>query len=209
MRTNSLGFSVLIVLYKAMNAILKHHHCRRLPLCLILGLAWLGASSCSRAEDLVPLPITNGPPVFIGTPPNNKPDPNIDINTNRPLFPAPAGVTNVALHKKVTSSLTNAAPEDLARVTDGEKNLQDRITCSCSAAASNGCKLTWSSRRRFFAIVVWHAYDKIRSIMMLLSRWPTAPISPRPKMCGHFLIMMLKTKTAWASVTNREYFETN
>ena len=30
-------------------------------------------------------------------------------------------MTNVALHKKVTSSATNASPEDLAKITDGEK----------------------------------------------------------------------------------------
>ena len=192
-----------------MKAILKNHRCRRLPLCLILCLAWLSASSSSRAEDLVPLPITNGPPVFIVTPPNNKPDPNIDVNTNRPHFPAPAGVTNVALHKKVTSSVTNAAPEDLAKITDGEKNSSDEDNVVILHRGVQWVQIDLGSTQEIFAIVVWHAYDKIKVYHDVVVQVADGPDFTAAQNVRTLFNNDVENKASLGIGTNREYFETN
>ena len=51
----------------------------------MLGLAWLGGSSCSRAQNLVPLPIKLPADAFKGTPTDDKPDPGIELMSRRPI----------------------------------------------------------------------------------------------------------------------------
>ena len=78
----------------------------------ILGLTWFVAGS-ALAQDLVPLNVKLPAAAFIGTPSDDRclRDVETPSKTPPPPFLAPAGVTNVAFHKKVTSSATNATPE--------------------------------------------------------------------------------------------------
>ncbi len=132
---------------------------RSLLLCLTLAAGLLGGSG-SRAQDLVPLNIKLPSPAFIGTP-SEKPLPaNVEplSKTPRPPFLAPAGVTNVALHKKVTSSATNTTLDELAKVTDGEKEATEENV----VLLTKGCQwvqIDLEQPQQIYAIVVWHAHN--------------------------------------------------
>jgi hypothetical protein len=146
-----------------LNNLMIENFCRlrrgRLLLCLTLGGALLGGS-CSRAQDLVPLNIKLPSPAFIGTPSDKALPPNVEplSKTPRPPFLAPAGVTNVALHQKVTSSATNAAPEDLAKITDGEKEATEENVVLLTKG-SQWVQIDLEKPREIYAIVVWHAHS--------------------------------------------------
>jgi hypothetical protein len=126
---------------------------------LTLGTVLLGGV-LSRAQDLVPLNIKLPSPAFIGTPSNKELPPNVEplSKTPRPPFLAPAGVTNVALHKKVTSSATNATPEDLAKVTDGEKEATEENVVLLTRG-SQWVQIDLEQPQEIYAIVVWHAHN--------------------------------------------------
>ena len=70
--------------------------------CLVL----LCASGFAQAPALKPLPIALPKPLFEGTPePANVPNLEKPSGKPRPPFLAPAGVTNVALHKAVWGAM--------------------------------------------------------------------------------------------------------
>jgi hypothetical protein len=155
------------------------------------------------------LPITNGAPVFIGTPPNNKPDPNIDSNTNRQPFLAPAGLANVAFHKKVTSSVTNAAPEDLAKITDGEKDASDADNVVMLHRGVQWVQIDLGSPQQIYAIVVWHAYDKPKVYHDVIVQIADGPDFTATQNVRTLFNNDLENQAGLGIGTNREYIETN
>jgi hypothetical protein len=183
----------------------------RFSLCLLLGLAWLGGSACARAEDLVPLKINLPSSIFPGTPSNDKPDPKIEPlseTTNRPPFLVPPGVANVALHKKVTSSATNAAPEDLAKITDGEKEpTEDNMV-----TLRKGCQwvqIDLGSPQEIYAIVVWHAADTPKVYHGVIVQVADGPdFAPNQNVRALFN-NDVENKAGLGVGKDREYFETN
>src|SRR5262252_2632704 len=80
------------------------------------------AKPAGAADKLVPLPIQLPKPMFEGTP-ENLGVPNLQKPLGRPRDPflAPAGVTNVAKGKKVTSSDMEPVIGEIDQVTDGDK----------------------------------------------------------------------------------------
>jgi hypothetical protein len=191
-----------------MNAILLNHRRFGLPLCLMLGLAWLGGSSCSGAESLVPLPITLPPATFRGTPPNDTPDPRIDNNTNRQPFLAPAGVTNVALHKKVTSSAGNVGPEDLAKITDGEKEPSEENTVTLKRG-SQWVQIDLGSPHEIFAIVVWHNNSSVRVYHGVIFQIADGPDFTPDQNVRTLFNNDAENKSGVGIGKDREYFETD
>ena len=173
----------------------------------MLGLAWLGGSSCSQSQNLVPLNIALPSPSLIGTPPNEKPDPNIDSNTNRSPFLAPAGVANVALRKKVTSSATNAAPEDLAKITDGEKEgTEDNVVLLLRG--SQWVQIDLGSPQEIYAIVVWHAYNSRKVYHGVIAQLADGPDFTAAQNVRTIFNNDVENKAGLGIGTNREYFET-
>ena len=80
------------------------------------------AKAPAGGEKLVPIPVQLPKPMFEGTP-QNLSVPNLQKPLGRPRDPflAPAGVTNVAKGKKVTSSGMEPVIGELEQVTDGDK----------------------------------------------------------------------------------------
>ena len=74
-----------------------------------------------HAQDKVPLKTDLPPPLFVGTPvPYNVP--NLEPKATKwPEFMVPAGTTNLALNKKVTSSDSDPVVGTLDLITDGDK----------------------------------------------------------------------------------------
>jgi hypothetical protein len=92
------------------------------------GLACFGFVIAGSGEDLVPLQIKLPAPAFIGTPSDTPVASNVEKPTGKPRPPlmVPPGVSNVALGKTVTSSASNAAPDKLAKITDGDKEATEQ-----------------------------------------------------------------------------------
>ena len=208
MRTKLLGICPRIGFNKAMSSIFSNDHCRRLSLGLMLGLAWFAGSSCSRAQNLVPLPLKLPAPAFIGTPSNEKPDPNIDDNTNRLPFLAPAGVTNVALHKKVTSSATNAGPDDLAKITDGEKEATEDNTVLLRRG-SQWVQIDLASPQEIFAIVIWHGHSAKKVYHGVIVQVADGPDFTPAQNVRTLFNNDVENKAGLGIGKDREYFETN
>ena len=89
--------------------------------CLLPGTL-LAQAPAGAGAKLVPIPIQIPKPMFEGTP-QNLTVPNLQKPLGKPRDPflAPAGVTNVAKGKKVTSSDMEPVIGELEQVTDGDK----------------------------------------------------------------------------------------
>src|ERR1700691_4240094 len=105
---------------KAMNV----HFVRQCGLWLAIGAAFcVLAPGSSNADDLVPLVIKLPAEAFVGTPSDAPVDTTVEKPSGKPRPPlmVPPGVSNLALHKIVTTSDTNQLTENLVKITDGEK----------------------------------------------------------------------------------------
>jgi hypothetical protein len=193
-----------------MKGIMQNHRCRRLSLCLMLGLAWLGGSSCSRAQNLVPLDIKLPAEAFKGTPSNEKPDPAIEPmsqTTNRPPFLAPAGVANVALRKKVTSSATNASPDELAKVTDGEKQADEENIVMLRRGVQ-WVQIDLASPQEVYAIVVWHNHNSAKVYHGVIVQVADGPDFTAAQNVRTLFNNDVENKAGQGVGKDREYFET-
>jgi hypothetical protein len=135
-----------------------------LLLCLILLPAALNAQAQAPAggEKLVPIPIQLPKPMFEGTP-QNLSVPNLQKPLGRPRDPflAPAGVTNVAKGKKVTSSDMEPVIGDLEQVTDGDKKGAE------GSFVELGPGLQWvtidlGAPQEVYAVLLWHFHKTPR-----------------------------------------------
>lgn len=117
-------------------------------------------SSHGPKPGLAPLRLRLPLPAFIGTrqniplsehvePPSFKP---------RPLFWAPAGVENVALHKKVTSSVKVPISGNLDLVTDGDKESSDSTYVELRRR-TQWVQIDLGAAFRLYAILIWHAHN--------------------------------------------------
>jgi hypothetical protein len=191
----------------AMNMTLNNQRFCLFSLSLTLGLAFLAGTSGARAQGLAPLNIVLPSASQNGTPTNDKPDPNIDSNTNRPPFMAPAGVTNVALHKKVTSSATNTTPEDLGKITDGEKEgTEDNVVLLLRG--SQWVQIDLGSPQEIYAIVVWHAYNSPKVYHGVIAQLADGPDFTATQNVRTIFNNDVENKAGLGIGTNREYIET-
>ncbi len=77
------------------------------------------------------------------------------VHSHAPLL-VPLGTSNVALHKSVTSSGYNLTPQELGRITDGDKEARERHTA--------GLHLAWPATidlegvYEVYAVALWHMY---------------------------------------------------
>jgi hypothetical protein len=120
------------------------------------------AQAPAGGEKLVPIPIQLPKPMFEGTP-QNLSVPNLQKPLGRPREPflAPAGVTNVAKGKKVTSSDSEPVIGELEQVTDGDKKGAD------GSFVELGPGLQWvqidlGSPQQIYAILFWHFHKTPR-----------------------------------------------
>ncbi|HXK12829.1 MAG TPA: discoidin domain-containing protein [Vicinamibacteria bacterium] len=120
------------------------------------------AAPAAGTGALVPIPIQLPKPMFEGTP-QNLSVPNLQKPLGRPRDPflAPAGVTNVAKGKKVTSSDSEPVIGELEQVTDGDKKGAD------GSFVELGPGLQWvqidlGAPQEVYAILFWHFHKTPR-----------------------------------------------
>jgi hypothetical protein len=123
--------------------------------CLVLS------STISKADPLVPLEIKLPAEAFVGTPSEAPVDTTVEKPSGKPRPPlmVPAGVSNLALHKPVTTSDTNQTAENLAKVTDGQKEAgEDNVLLLHKGA--QWVQIDLCSPAEIYAIVIWHGHDE-------------------------------------------------
>jgi hypothetical protein len=113
-------------------------------------------SAAAQAPSLKPLPIVLPKPMFEGTPePANVPNLEKPLGKPRPPFLAPAGVTNVALHKPVSSSDTDPVSGSLDMLTDGNKTGADGAFVELRPGVQS-VVIDLEARHIIYAILLWH-----------------------------------------------------
>ena len=125
-------------------------------------LSLLLAAVCVRAEDKVPLKTELPPPLFVGTPvPIKLPNLEPPRQGKRPDFLVPAGTTNIALGKKVTSSDSEPVMGSLDLVTDGDK-AGDEGSWVELAPGKQWVQIDLQKPAEIYAILVWHYHSQAR-----------------------------------------------
>jgi hypothetical protein len=179
------------------------------PLALCVAFFTLaGWSFSAAAQELAPLPIKLPAPTFIGTPSDSPDSAKVEKLSAepRPPFLAPVGVTNVALHKLVTSSDTNAAAANLAKITDGEKEpTEENIVLL--RKGPQWVQIDLGSEQNIYAIVAWHAHDRAK-----VDHGVAVQVADDAEFTRNVRILFnndTENKDGLGVGTDREYFETN
>ena len=121
------------------------------------------ADEDSDAAQLAPLDIKLPQKVFDGTPPNLQSLPNLEKLSGRPREPfyAPAGTTNVALGKPVTSTDKEPIWGDLGLVTDGDKEATDGSYVELSPSPPpQSVTIDLGAPHYIYAILFWHYHKQ-------------------------------------------------
>jgi len=115
-----------------------------------------------QAQEMLPLKVELPQPMFIGTPQDfNVPNLEKPLGKPRPLFMAPEGTENVALHKYVESSDNNPIIGDLELITDGDKEAVDGSFVEL-APGKQYIMIDLEKNYTLYAIFVWHYHLEAR-----------------------------------------------
>jgi hypothetical protein len=124
--------------------------------------AFSGTVAAQGSGKMVPIPIELPKPMFEGTP-QNLAVPNLEKPLGRPRDPflAPAGVTNVALGKPVTSSDPEPIIGDLEQVTDGDKRGAEGSFVELGPMVQY-VTIDLGAPHEIYAILFWHYHKTAR-----------------------------------------------
>ena len=133
--------------------------CLLVAVCLASFALAFGCNA--KDETRVPLILKLPAAAFVGTPSDAPTDTTVEKATGKPRPPlmVPPGLSNVALHKTVTSSDTNRPPEDLAKVTDGQKEAGEQNVVLLRKGPQ-WVQIDLGAPYEIYAIVVWHGHDE-------------------------------------------------
>jgi hypothetical protein len=135
----------------------------------VAALLALGAFSglpapapAGAAEKMVPIPIQLPKRMFEGTP-QNLSVPNLQKPLGRPRDPflAPAGVTNVAKGKTVTSSDMEPVIGEIEQVTDGDRKGADGSFVELGPGVQH-VTIDLGAAHEVFAVLFWHFHKTPR-----------------------------------------------
>ena len=127
-----------------------------------LAFLSLFAAGAALAGDLVPLKTELPKPLFVGTPvPINVPKLEPPIKGKRPDFMVPAGTTNLALKKPVTSSTAEPINGTLDLVTDGDK-AGDEGSYVELKPGKQWVQIDLGQEANIYALFVWHFHSQER-----------------------------------------------
>lgn len=128
----------------------------------LLCLFSLLATGAARAGDLVPLKTELPKPVFVGTPvPINVPRLEPPIKGKRPDFMVPAGTTNLASKKTVTSSTPDPINGTLDLITDGDKEGDEGSYVELKPG-KQWVQIDLAQEATIYAIFLWHFHSQER-----------------------------------------------
>jgi hypothetical protein len=141
----------------------------RFPIAASLGIFILTAPAGAQAppkaagsDKLVPLPIVLPKPMFEGTPQNlSVPNLQKPLGRARDPFLAPAGVTNVAKGKKVTSSDMEPVIGEIDQVNDGDKKGADGSFVELGPGLQH-VTIDLGATHEVFAVLSWRFHKTAR-----------------------------------------------
>jgi hypothetical protein len=132
-------------------------------LSMLLIIAGTTLTSDAQPGQLHPLPIVLPKPLFEGTPaPPNVPNLEKPSGKPRPAFLAPAGTTNLALHKPVSGSDSDPVIGSLELITDGNKAGTDGTFVELKPGVQN-ILIDLETKSTIFAILIWHYHKEARA----------------------------------------------
>ena len=137
----------------------------RVAAILLAGIAFPAAAQRMKLE---PLPIALPKPLFEGTPePVNVPNLEKPLGRPRPPYLAPAGVANIALRKRVTSSDPNPLIGDVDMITDGNKTGVDGSYVELKPGVQS-VVIDLAAPHTIYAILIWHYLKEARAYKCVL-----------------------------------------
>lgn len=164
----------------------------------------------ARADDggTVPLKLKLPAPAFIGTPTDIPVGANVEIPTGkpRPALLVPAGLSNVALGKHVTSSSTNVDQTDLQKITDGDKESRESSVVLLRKGPQ-WVQIDLGAEESIYAIVFWHNHDSPK-----IYHGVVAEVSDDPTFKSGVQVLFNNDNANLDGLgvgKDREYFETN
>jgi len=126
------------------------------------GAGLVQAQAPAAGSGLVPIPIVLPKPMFEGTPQNlSVPNLQKPLGRARDPFLAPAGVTNVAKGKKVTSSDPEPVIGELDQVTDGDKKGADGSFVELGPGLQS-VTIDLGAPHEIYAVLLWHFHKTPR-----------------------------------------------
>ncbi|HLP76171.1 MAG TPA: discoidin domain-containing protein [Candidatus Paceibacterota bacterium] len=124
--------------------------------------ALLVLANSAIAEDKVPLKTELPKPLFVGTPvPVKLPNLEAPRQGKRPEFLVPAGTTNLAAGKKVTSSDNEPTIGTLDLVTDGDK-AGDEGSWVELGPGKQWVQIDLEKSSDIYAVLTWHYHSQAR-----------------------------------------------
>jgi len=130
---------------------------------LFLVIAAAASNAAAQSMKMDPLPIVLPKPLFEGTPePVNVPNLEKPLGKPRPQFLAPAGTSNVALHKLVTSSDVSPQIGSLDMVTDGNTAGTDGTFVELKAGVQT-VVIDLEASHTIYAVLIWHYLKEARA----------------------------------------------
>ena len=119
-------------------------------------------AAAGAAQGLVPIPIQLPKPMFEGTP-QNLSVPNLQKPLGKPRDPflAPAGVTNVAKGKKVTSSDMEPVIGEIEQITDGDKKGAEGSFVELGPGVQ-WVQIDLGTPQEIYAVLFWHFHKTPR-----------------------------------------------
>lgn len=135
---------------------------------LFLLLPFFAAAFTVRADEaLSPLKVEFPPPVLTGTPVPAKIG-NLEApNTKLPPVMVPAGVTNLAKGKKVTSSDPAPVIGELSLVTDGDKESEEGYFVELDRGRQ-WVQIDLGASAELYAVAVWHYHSQARAYLGMI-----------------------------------------
>jgi len=119
-------------------------------------------SVAASTEGFVPVDIKLPKPMFVGTPQDTK-VPNLEkpLGKPRPPFLAPAGTTNVAAGKPVSSSDEEPIIGEIDYITDGDMEAADGSYVELGPFVQH-VTIDLGAMNDIYAILVWHYHKQAR-----------------------------------------------
>ncbi len=163
----------------------------------------------AAAGDLVPLALKLPAPAFKGTPKdiqtNSYTEPYDPSKPRAPMM-VPAGLKNIARDSKITSSDKNVPADNLAKITDGDKDASDQSIIFLRKG-TQWVQLDLGSPQEIFAIVIWHAHN-----MAKIYRDVVVQVADDPDFIENVRAIFNNDQDNTSGLgvgTDREYFETH
>jgi hypothetical protein len=165
------------------------------------------ASHC-QAEDLVPLKIKLPAPAFVGTPSDTPVGTTVEKPSGIPraLLMVPPGVVNLSFKKPITTSDTNQVPENLVKITDGDKEASEEGTVLLRKGVQ-WVQIDLGAPSEIYAVVIWHAHDTPKVYHGVIAQ--VAGDAQFTQNVRTLFNNDQKNVDGLGTGTNREYFETN